>query len=269
MGESATNEGTVKVVSPENFAGKKWTKFENFGFAAKTNSAPILVDEISSSAVSFPLGFTYINGVCRPVALLGLTEDENLFVSKSEQWIGRYIPAYFRAFPFMLIPNEEGIDTLCFDEASGLVSSGDLGDDFFDEKGEPTESIKQILTFLAHLQEGSKKTEIICKEIARAELLKPWEITINFNNSESEASSKKIDGLYSIDEEKLNTLGEKQLISLYQHSALPVIYAQLMSMQNLQFLENLIRERYASYDMTGNFSLDDIDSGSLVFDSLK
>src|SRR5687768_9872585 len=51
-----------------------------------------------------------------PVAVFGLTKEENLFV-EGRQWRADYIPAQLRAWPFALAPTSDGQYAMFIDQA--------------------------------------------------------------------------------------------------------------------------------------------------------
>src|SRR3954462_3675911 len=69
----------------------------SFSYARATNCVPLACSEFSLAATEYPIVFTADNnGESVPVALLGIRENENLFVSADGAWQGAYIPAFVR-----------------------------------------------------------------------------------------------------------------------------------------------------------------------------
>src|SRR3954471_5557872 len=75
----------------------------DFGFARKANSLYLAAVEFSEAFKEYPILFTRGgNGHIVPVAMLGLRARENLFVDAEGRWLGNYIPAFVRRYPFVL-----------------------------------------------------------------------------------------------------------------------------------------------------------------------
>uniref|UniRef100_UPI001C6FFE3A SapC family protein n=1 Tax=Rahnella variigena TaxID=574964 RepID=UPI001C6FFE3A len=73
----------------------------NFGlsFAAKVNAVPINLIEMPQICHAYPIAFSPDDNAT-PVAILGLRDNENLFLDKDGQWASDlYIPAYIRRYP--------------------------------------------------------------------------------------------------------------------------------------------------------------------------
>ena len=75
---------------------------DDFAFATKTNSVILAGVEFTEAAKDFPIVFAEAGGNIVPVALLGLRNEQNLFVNDDGSWAGRYIPAFIRRYPFIL-----------------------------------------------------------------------------------------------------------------------------------------------------------------------
>src|SRR5437763_7833859 len=74
----------------------------DFSFAAKANAIPLTVPEFVMAARDYPIIF--IGDELVPTAAVGLASGENLFIDVKGQWEwGRYVPAYVRRYPFILL----------------------------------------------------------------------------------------------------------------------------------------------------------------------
>jgi len=213
---------------------KAWKRFTDYNHAKGEVLVPLMVTELARAQQVLPIGFTKVSNKVLPAAVLGIAQGMSLFVAPNGQWAGGYIPAHIRSYPFRLARTEEGQQVLCFNEDSGLM--GSEGTRFFDESGEPSEALTQILTFLQSIEAAREPTERVCKAIEAAGLLVPWAIQVNVDGD-----VKALQGLQRIDEQALLALSAEQLKALADAGALPTIYAQLMSMQNINKLQTLVQ----------------------------
>jgi len=69
---------------------------QSFMFAEKTNSVILAGVEFTEAAKEYPIVFTQAGDKIVPVALLGLRNEENLYVGANGAWDGRYIPSFVR-----------------------------------------------------------------------------------------------------------------------------------------------------------------------------
>ena len=98
-------------------------------FAGETNSVILAGVEFSEAAKEYPIVFTQAGDKVVPVAMLGLRNEENLFVDDKGGWDGRYIPSFVRRYPFVLAETgETGQQAVCIDDAY---------EGFNDDEGEP------------------------------------------------------------------------------------------------------------------------------------
>ncbi|MGD1213214.1 MAG: SapC family protein [Candidatus Acidiferrales bacterium] len=89
-----------------------------------------------------------------------------MFVGPDGRWLGSYVPAWYRGYPFRLL-QQEGADemVLCIDESGKLiVDSKDPGEEFFAADGSPSPAVKPILNAHPHGKRaafGASMTRIV------------------------------------------------------------------------------------------------------------
>jgi len=220
-------------ITKTDFDEKHWQRASDYTHAANDAICPLVVQEMTKAVLSLPIAFAYINDQPVPVAVQGIKSGQNLLVDKNGKWIGKYIPAVYRGYPFMLANTEEDDkQVLCFDQESGLMA--DSGEAFFDDNGEPAEAVKGILNLLTQVHNNRTVTQSICTVLHAKNLIQPWAIKLKTDDGEV-----SVEGLHRIDEAALNALDKDDFEEIRQAGALPLIYCQLLSMQHLQALVNL------------------------------
>ena len=76
-----------------------------FGFAVGAHMCPLTVPEFGPASLSFPIIF--VGDEYSPVAVLGLSEGQNLFATPEAGYeVDTYIPCYIRRYPFVLPGSE-------------------------------------------------------------------------------------------------------------------------------------------------------------------
>lgn len=221
-------------VSKETHASKHWKRYESYAFATGENIVPVVAAELPKAVTAFPIAFIQQNEAYFPVALLGFEQGRNLFVAATGQWVGAYVPSILRGHPFKLAKSQDNQFVLCVDQDSGLVTDGPEGEPFFDESGEPSASVQQVLDFLQKVEANQQATARMCAGLQSHHVIKPWPITLK-----TPAGDRTIDGLNQIDEQALNNLSGEAFLELRQAGALPMAYCQLLSMQHLATLGKL------------------------------
>jgi hypothetical protein len=261
----------LAAITPERHAKKVWKHVTDYAFAAEETVIPLVGAELSKVAPVMPTGFTKLDAGYQLVAITSLQPGKNLYVAPDGKWLGGYIPAALRGYPFKLA-QQEGAEkvVLCINEGSGLVvENTEDGNPFFDDQDQPTQGIKDILNFLTQIKANRDVTEGAVNALADAGLIMPWKI--NLTQGEKVVPVK---GLFSIDEAALNKLDDEDFLTLRKAGGLALAYAQLLSMNQLTVLERLgklqgqILERQTAQSEAANltgFSLSE-DEGSLMFD---
>ena len=261
----------LTAINPEQHAKKVWKQAATYTFAAADAVVPLVGAELTKAIPLMPVGFVKHEAGYQLVAITSLQRGQNLYVAPDGKWLGGYIPAALRGYPFQLAQHEgAGEFILCINEASGLVvENTEDGNAFFDDQDQPTQGIKDILNFLTQIKASRDVTEGAVNVLADAGLITPWEI--NLKQGEKVVPVK---GLFRVDEAALNKLDDENFLTLRKAGGLAIAYAQLFSMNQLATLERLgklrgqILEQQAANSKASNltgFSLSK-DEGSLMFE---
>jgi hypothetical protein len=261
----------LAAITLERHAKKVYQNAPDNAFAAERTVIPLVGAELRKAALTMPTGFTKLDAGYQLVAITSLQPGKNLYVAPDGKWLGGYIPAALRAYPFQLAQHEgAGEFILCINEASGLVvENTEDGNAFFDDQDQPTQGIKDILNFLTQIKASRNGTEGAVNALADAGLITPWEI-----NRKQGEKVVPVEGLYSVDESALNKLDDEDFLAVSKAGGLALAYAQLLSMNQLVVLERLgnlqgqFLEQQAANSEAANltgFSLSE-DEGSLMFE---
>jgi hypothetical protein len=215
---------------------------KNFGFnfTKGINAVPVNLIEMPQICHHYPIAFSP-DGNATPVAILGLRDNENLFLNNDGTWeANSYIPAYIRRYPFIFSEMPSGDQlTLCIDMDDSIVEKG--GEQaFFDKEGKPSDLSNNALEFCKSYHAAAQQTIKFSKALADAGLLVEREAQINV------AGNKRINfsGFMIIDEKKLADLDEKTFLEFRKEGFLPFIYAHLFSGAQWQHLTKLLNTRF-------------------------
>ncbi len=256
----------VNVVSRALYGKKRWKKSTSLLFTQHDTMVPIGISEFPQAIISTAVAFLTINNQLTPVALQSLVAGQNWFVGHEGSWHGEYLPAIYRCYPFCLAKSENNELVLCVDEESGLITDEQSGEGefFFDAENNPSATVNAVVNELNKMEQDSAKARAICALLEKYELFEPWPIQL-----QGDTGSQNIEGLYRINESKLNTLPAEILMELRDRNALLVVYGQLFSMNNLSRLGKLAAARRKSNNKAGNTSPGLLSNGGTIsFDNL-
>lgn len=229
----------LQPVTYSRHGDQHWLRVTGYAFAARDTAAPLVAHEMHRAVLSLATAFARQEERFVLVAVQGLASGHNLLVAGDGRWLGGYVPAVYRSYPFRLARTEDGNNVLCVDEGSGLVV-GDTsrGEAFFSADGEVAQPLAEVMEFLSQLRAAHDETERACKSLQEHDLLRPWQIQLKA----SAGRPRKLQGLFRIDEAALNALPAAALAALRDAGALKLAYGQLLSMQHLPMLARLAQE---------------------------
>jgi hypothetical protein len=224
-----------QVITRNHHGSKRWLRFTSYAHAEREALMPLSVEELPKAVMSLPVCFIRQGDVFVLAAVMNVSPGKNLLVAPNGQWVGPYVPAACRSYPFILGKTEEGKPVLCIDEDAGLVTDGPEGESFFDENGDPAKVVLDLMAFLTQLEQGRQSAALACAVLAKHELIQPWPIVIQGDTGEQ----RNIEGLFRIDELALNKLSGEALLEVRNAGGLSIAYCQLLSMQHLPMLGKL------------------------------
>ena len=209
----------------------------DYGFARNTNAIPISLSEMPLAALSYPIAFT-IEGGARPVAIVGLRDDENLFVDSDGGWLaGAYVPAYVRRFPFILAEYGEGEDIgvqLCIEDHPEFLVHG-AGQPLFTD-GEPSRLVKSAFDFCKSLRAADLATAPFVEALVACGVLEGRAATVRLPTG----GDLKMAGFATIDEARLRNLPDEAFLLLRRQGWMNAIYAQMHSALNWGRLADML-----------------------------
>ena len=197
----------------------------NFAFASAANALPVNLVEFPQIAHFYPIAFAR-DEAATPVAVVGVRDNENLFVHDDGTWqTETYIPAYVRRYPFILSESADGQQlSLCIDDAPNVVLKNG-GDRFFDDKSQPTQIAKNALEFCRSYHVAAKQTMASGQALAASGLLVDRAADITLKSGQRISFS----GFRIIDEVKFNQLPPEVLVDWRNKGWLAAAYAHLFS----------------------------------------
>lgn len=205
----------------------------SYAFAKHVNSLPLMAVEFPNAASEYSIIFAGDDEGVMPAVILGLRNGQNLFVTDSDAWTGKYVPAFARRYPFVFSRSDDGNTfTLCIDEAFKGFNRENRGAALFDAEGKPTAYVQNVLAFLQEYQAQFERTRLFCQKLKTLGLLDPMQAQITTPGGEKLSLS----GFQAVNRDRLKALPGDTLAELAKTDELDLLYLHLHSMRNLQLM---------------------------------
>ena len=177
-----------------------------------------------------PIGFLPVTDGAGliPVALLGLPGGRNVYLDEGGRWIGGYIPAFIRRYPFLFSDNGADKLTVCIDRDFPGFSESE-GQALFETSGEPAPFTQNAINLLTEYQRQVALTQLLVKRLQEADVLQDSAAEVRLEDGRSST----INGMLTIDDAKFRAIPETTLKAWFDGGELGCIYAQRVSMGHL------------------------------------
>jgi hypothetical protein len=196
--------------------------------AAQLNMVPVVLGEFQKLCVQYPIVLTKngATGQFTCVALFGFEKAENLFW-RQDRWDAIYVPLQVSRQPFFL--GQQAV--VCIDTLHPSLKQAH-GEAIFDEHGAETTYLQQAKQMLAALLDGEEQTDRFVRKLLALELIRPMRLEIEFANRQKQ----RVDGLYTIDEERLKAVPGGTIAELHSLEYLAPLYTMLASLGQIYSL---------------------------------
>ena len=215
-------------VTPKQHADVSVKAGTDYGFAKNVNSVPLMAAEFDLASSEYAIVFAGEGKDIMPVALLGVRDNENLYVDDAGAWNAKYIPAFVRRYPFVFSSQSGDLLTLCIDEDFHGVNRAGLGERLFDTAGERTQYLQNVLGFLQAYQAQFEATRAFCQRLSELNLLEAMQAQFTLKGGQR----MTLGGFMSVNRERLKALSGDALARLSATGDLDLIYAHLHSQRN-------------------------------------
>lgn len=173
-------------------------------------------------------------GHFEPIALLGFSEAENLFLSEAG-WVADYIPLSIQRQPLLIgfqeqlvggVPTEVPVVHIDLDHPS--VSETE-GEPLFLAHGGESPWLERMSSILKTIHEGHEVNQAFSQLLVGLELIESLVLEIELKDG----SKHTVKGLYAINETRLNALSANGLEVLHRKGHLKDLFLMQASLANL------------------------------------
>jgi hypothetical protein len=207
---------------------------ENYEFANSSNSLPLMAVEFAAAASDYAIVFAGSGDSITPVTMLGIENEQNLYVDNEGNWGDTYIPAFVRRYPFVFSKREDKF-FLCIDEDYEGCNDEGLGERLFDAAGERTKYLGSVLNFVQEYQAQFNRTKAFCAKLQELNLLETMKAEFNLPSGKTAA----LTGFMAISRARLKELDADKLAELVKTDELELIYMHIQSMRNFSTVVKL------------------------------
>lgn len=202
-----------------------WRRAESIAFARNLATQPLAADEIVRVAQSMSIGIRRDQDSWVVVAIFSDAVGENLYVDQHGKWLGAYIPAALRVFPFRLSP--EVPDALALWPGSEPQALDDHCEPFF-VGGQLAPVPARALQVLRTVRAGITALAEPLAFLAERGVLVEW----HFPPRPQSCGKVPLADIWRVDAERLDALGDSDWLMLRRMRALPWVHAHLASIHH-------------------------------------
>jgi hypothetical protein len=174
-----------------------------------------------------------------PIALFGFLDGENLFLQR-DGWDATTVPMMIERQPFLIGTGGKEL-MVHIDLDHPRVSTSD-GEALFLPHGGITEFLDRANSTLLAIHQGLQSTPAFISTLLEHQLLESFVLDIELNDG----SQNRMAGFYTINEDKLNSLGGNALEQLNKAGYLQAIYMVIASLSNFRDLIERKNRRHAA-----------------------
>lgn len=203
------------------------TPINEFKFAKKANSIPLVTAEYTIASKYYPIVFLK-GAVQTSLIITGFRDSENVFVDATGEWLqDTYIPGYVNRYPFIFLEDETNDQLiLCVDVDAEAVQVN--GSHPLFEGDNPTEFAQNALKTCTDYQGYLNATRDFVKALTEQDLL--VENQAEFTNTGGQLL--RLTGFSVIDEDKFKALPDDVILDWHKKGWLYLIHAHFISMSN-------------------------------------
>lgn len=201
------------------------------GLGSEVAWVPTFATEFRSLQGHYPIIFRRDDAAApfEAIALLGFTEDENLFLQDG-RWDAPVVPLLLERQPFLI--GRSGDELMIQVDLDHPRVSRSEGEPIFKPHGGNSDYLGHVDGLLSTIHHGMQFEAGFIEALSRHELLEPFALDIELDDG----SQNRMSGFYTINEERLAALDVDAIGQLHQAGYLGPIWFAIASLANLRGL---------------------------------
>ncbi len=238
------------MLDPARHPRHRIVPLTDWRFASAQHAAYLTVAEIPLAAVDAVAVFVRNDsGGVQPAVLTGLEAGENLYVDPDTgRWLGQYIPATFRRYPFITaqVPPGQNVPLLIDEAWHGFGT--ETGELLFEPVTTPgvlpaqAPALQRAIEFMQRFDEEVARTNAFCARLIELDLLEPMKIDAVLPGERK----LRVDGFEAVDEKRMNALPDATVLELFRSGMLGMLQLHLGSLGHVRRLVERKGEREAA-----------------------
>ena len=208
-------------------------KMDSFAFARETNAMPLVGPEFPLAAHDYAIVFTDTGEGIVPAVILGVRNNENLYVDADGKWNANYVPAFARRYPFAFGTDDSENFTVMIDPSFPGFNAEDKGERLFNPDGSNAPFLDTTINFLREYQGMFARTQTFGKRLGELGVLDPVEANLPLPSD----PGRKLTGFKIVNRDRLKALPNKAIADLLREDELDLVVLHLLSLRNLGRLQ--------------------------------
>ncbi len=205
-----------------------WSRAVGFGFARSVTTVAVATSEIPRVAQVMPVVFRKRDNRWETVAIMGLADGSNAYVSGAGRWRAAFVPALLRVYPFCI----DDLGALSVWDGFSPDEPTKKGVEPFFENGTLTTRLSETQHFLGVVAAGIASACPVLESLDAAGVLVPWHCP------GIEVASAR-DDLFALDALRLQALDDKAVLAHFRAGALRWLHAHIDSLHHSETLQTL------------------------------
>lgn len=219
----------IRHVTPSAHGGLSIDHDGTYGFTRTVRAMPVVLNEFVRVFADYVIVFIKTDRGYMPSVLLGIRENENLYLAPDDRWAVPYVPAFARRFPFLFVKDDQAdAYILAIDESFAGLNREGRGKSLFGTEGEKSEYLDQLLDMTKAYQSHYRQTEAFCELLSDLDLFEDVELRVPLG----EDDNHRLVGMKAVSRDKLKNLAPQALHELASNDRLELCYIHLASLHN-------------------------------------
>jgi hypothetical protein len=232
-----------QILNLEQHKNLGYTEKYGAEYGHQVGAVMILPNEFAKAQREYPILFRKDSETGRflPVVLLGLEENENLFLNENATWSTRYIPLAMQQGPFIIgLQQQETEQQLAvYVDMNDSRVQQNAAPALYNADGTSSTTLNVITDVLSARHAGSGRLEPMIEAFLKYDLLEPVKLEIYLAND----TTINFDAGYTVHIEKLFALENDAVVELHRSGFLSLAYNVADSINNIQRLIDIKNTR--------------------------